>query len=65
MRRRHDLACSRRQDSGADVSGVDIAANLTEKPETSVKNAEGLVTAGFRKAMSNLHELADKSSDWS
>jgi ubiquinone/menaquinone biosynthesis C-methylase UbiE len=48
---------------GADVLGVDIAANLVEAGNQRA-NAEGLVNCRFQEGdASNLHELADKSFD--
>ena len=48
---------------GADVLGVDIAANLVEAGNRRA-NAEGLGNCRFQEGdASNLHELADKSFD--
>ena len=48
---------------GADVLGVDIAANLVEAGNQRA-NAEGLDNCRFQEGdASNLHELADKSFD--
>jgi ubiquinone/menaquinone biosynthesis C-methylase UbiE len=48
---------------GADVLGVDIAANLVEAGNQRAK-AEGLANCRFQEGdASNLHELADKSFD--
>src|SRR4030088_948661 len=48
---------------GADVLGVDIAANLVEAGNRRVR-AEGLTNCRFREGdASNLHELRDQTFD--